>query len=281
MTQKLATAHNQKMFDGDVSKESNALLKTIRDSFNENEAVSDVHDNYNYAFNSEVSQVYITLLQSGLKPLRWGSRRKTLVDSLNRSIMKISNNARFQDFDINDQSQCRIMFEMVTSERPLNYDNVTINEIVDDRLEPGIDGLKILYKNSLYYYMPTDAVTHNIMSIRQAMNFICKRIGIAKETNSIRRRLKILANEPVQFSIINSIAFISYHDKFLPLYRGYPQPVASDNETLSLSMFRSVNWIIGNMKDNGQFLYYYDPILDTEIDFFSHHQLAHVSPHCS
>jgi hypothetical protein len=43
--------------------------------------------------------------------------------------------------------------------------------------------------------------------------------------------------------------------------------VAYSKSQLQESLVNSVDWLIDNMKKNGQFLYYYDPVLDSEIDF--------------
>lgn len=264
LTTNYSTRH---MYNRHASGHETSLLRSIRHAFVNNEPLSSLPADLEIEFNQELSQTYVTLFQQGQKPLRWGSRRNSLLGSINRSIEKITSNKHFSDFNPGNPETCRIMLEMVTSERPLNYDQLTLVELTENRLEPGIDGLKIRYRGALYYYMPTDAITHNIMSIRQALNFICKRTGIAKDTNNINKRLKTLAREPVQFTLINSIAYISAGEDFLPLYRGYPQPVLSEKEDLRKSLFHSVDWLIDNMKENGQFLYYYDPIKDSEVDF--------------
>ena len=62
------------------------------------------------SFDKKISQVYITLYQEGNRPIRWGSRRETLQDSIIRVIEKLKLNARYKDFDVRSSDRCRVMF---------------------------------------------------------------------------------------------------------------------------------------------------------------------------
>ena len=68
-------------------------------------------------FNKEKSQVYITLFQEKLKPIRWGSKKNDLQSTIERIIYKLKSNERFHMFNVEDSSKCRIFFEIVTDLR--------------------------------------------------------------------------------------------------------------------------------------------------------------------
>lgn len=218
-------------------------------------------------FDPAIGQVYISLFQRGLQPIRWGGRKKTLQATLERVVEKIRALESFSTFAVADASQCRILFEMVTGERSCNIRNMTGMSFGDNRFEPGVTGLKYVHAGVTRYFMPTDAVVHSIMSVPQVLQFLAKKTGIAKQTKRFSEREQLMRSEPIAYSFIQSIAFISYQEQILPLYRGYPVPVLFDKATLLQSTLKSIDWLIENMNSEGSFLYYYDGYLDSKIDF--------------
>ena len=54
------------------------------------------------SFDKEKSQVYITLFQEKLKPIRWGSKKNDLQSTIERIIYKLKSNERFQMFNVED-----------------------------------------------------------------------------------------------------------------------------------------------------------------------------------
>ncbi len=218
-------------------------------------------------FDPAYSQLYITLFQRGLKPLRWGARKADLAETLRRVVFKLKSLADFELFEVADASQCRIMFEMVIGERECAIRNLTGHAFTKNRFEPGITGFKYTYKDTTRYFMPTDAVVQSIMSVAQLLNFLAKKTGLAKRTVSITERGNLMRHEPIKYKFIKSIAFISFQERVLPLYRGYPVPVTADKETILESTLKSVDWLVRNMNEDGSFLYFYDGCLDTVVDF--------------
>ncbi len=73
-----------------------------------------ISEDFCFNFDPKVSQIYITLFQPNTKKIRWGARRKTLEDSIERAIKKLKSHKRFNEFDIKDPNKTRILFEMVT-----------------------------------------------------------------------------------------------------------------------------------------------------------------------
>jgi len=248
-------------------KAERELLRRIRLKLVDKNASVAVPQGLAVQFNPDISMVYITLFQEGKNSIRWGSRRKTLAGSIENIANKLSSHPAFADFDVANPAACRIMYEIVTEEHPCSPQQTTIFQLSENRLEPGIHGLKFQYNNTTFFYMPTDAVTNSLMSMNQVYNFLSKRTGISKKTNRISERVKLMRSLPGEYKLIRSFACITSGEEILPLYRGFPVPVRLDLETLRQCTLKSIDWILEYMKPNGQFLYYYDGITDSEVDF--------------
>ena len=111
-----------------------------------------------YDFNPDISFTYITMFQEGLTPIRYGSRRKTLVNTLNRDIEKLRENKNFHKFEVGNFSKCRIMIEFIIERRQTDLDKLHTKIFNHNRFEPGITGLELQDSTASYYYMPKDAV---------------------------------------------------------------------------------------------------------------------------
>jgi UDP-N-acetylmuramyl pentapeptide synthase len=257
---------SEQFFQQDFTPEQ-TLLTAIRACLCDEQQALNVPDGLKFRYDPAISHVYITLFQEGAGHIRWGSRRKSLEATLQRVIGKLRSHRRFPDFTPGDPSGCRIMFEIVTDLYPCDPRQLTTIKLNANRLEPGIHGLKFTYEGQLYYYMPTDAVTHNLMTVKQVFNHLAKRTGIAKKTNRISARARMMCSLASDVHLIKSFACISYGDSALPLYRGYPVPVQLNLERIRKSVVGGTGWILDSMKPNGQFLYYYDPVKDSEVDF--------------
>lgn len=248
------------------------LFQSIRSAFigiKQGGGIREIHipENLSFTFDSSCGQVYISLYQESEGKVRWGSKRKTLRDTLIRNIEKIAQNDRFSKFAVEDPSKCRILLEIVIEEKSIEINDLVENKISECRFEPGITGLKLIHNGNSHYYMPTDAVTNNHMTISHALNLLSKRTGIAKLTNKISERVELMKAKEMQYFLIKSCAFVSYQNEVLPLYRGCPVPVRYNRDIIYESLLSSCDWLVENMRDNGQFLYYYDGIADTVIDF--------------
>jgi len=222
---------------------------------------------FSFPFDPDIGQVYITLFQQGLRPIRWGAKRATLEESIKKAAEGVRKLPTFELYHVEDVSQCRIMMEIVTESYPCNIRNMTILRFGKNRFEPGVTGLYCQYDNKIRYFMPTDAVTHSIMSVKQVLNFLSKRFGIAKTTKKISERVHLMRRLPITYRFIKSAAFVTYQDTLLPLHRGYPMPVELSRSQIEETMMKSIYWMAENMKEDGRFLYYYDPVSDSELDF--------------
>ena len=241
------------------------LLVDIRAHFISGASIF-VDEEINKKFDPEFSQIYITFFQEGIKPLRWGARRKNVETSIQRIAIKLKENPRHSEFSLDDQNQCRILFEMVVSHSPCNIRNLTTQHISENRFEPGVNGLKFDFEGTPRFFMPTDAITNSIMSVNQLLNHLSKKTGHAKRTNKISERVELMRSEPIKYTFIKSIAYVTYKENAISLYRGYPGPVIFNKQVMYKALLKSIDWLVENMKEDGRFLYFYDGIKDSQVD---------------
>lgn len=220
-----------------------------------------------FSYDKNLSQIYITLFAAGNTPIRWGTKKETLSKSISRINQKLRENKDFKKFDLKDSSNCRILFEMVTKEYECNVRNLTTMRMHSaNRFEPGVNGLKYTYEGVTRFFMPTDGFTKSIMSVNQLLNHLSKQCGISKQTDKISLRVHLMRREPIEYKFIESVAYVSFGDDVLELERGYPLPVEFNKEIMYDKTIKSIDWLVKNMNEDGSFLYYYDPYLNTIVD---------------
>lgn len=251
-------------FSTDFSTEKR-LFESIRYALSEGRQIREL-PKLNIDLNPSYAWVAISLFQDGTKPIRWISKRNTPVETLNRIIFKLRENERFSSFEVSEPNKCRIMLEVITKEQPVDVKELTTTVFNDSRFEPGITGFKLEYNSRDYVYMPTDATVYSHLTLRHALNHLSKKIGIARKTNKISERIKLLKGLPIEWTIIESVAFVTYGKEVIPLYRGYPMPVEFSSERIFEMAEDSSDWVLANMYEDGRFLYYYDGVKDTVID---------------
>ncbi len=241
------------------------LLTDIRNHFLIGTAII-VDEEINKKFDPTFSQVYITFFQEGIKPLRWGARRKNIETSIQRITEKLKENSRLSEFSLEDPNQCRILFEMVVSTSSCNIRNLTTQLVSENRFEPGVNGLKFDFEGVPRFFMPTDAVIHSIMSVNQLLNYLSKKTGHAKLSNKISERVELMRKEPIKYTFIKSMACISYKENAVSLYRAYPCPVIFNKQVMYKALLKSIDWLVENMGEDDSFLYFYDGIKDSKVD---------------
>ena len=159
------------------------------------------------------------------------------------------------------------MVEMVTHSHPCTLAQLTDHLLTDERFEPGMTGLQCRLDGRTVYFMPTDAITRNVMSIRQMLEVLAGRFGFAGEETEAAEGAERLLEAPLHCALIRSTAFISFDGDVLPLKRGLPEPQPFSVAQIETTLCGSINWLADNMRGDGRFLYYYDPVADSEIDF--------------
>ena len=255
---------NSEWFSRDFTFEQQ-LLGLIRNSLVSGRQIEQI-PSVDLAFDPSVSHVAITLFHEGQRPIRWLSRRDTLLKTLNRNIYKLRGHSRFSNFEAGNLGKCRIMLEVITRERKIDIRKLSPSSLNANRFEPGITGFRLRYNNQTYFYMPTDAAVKSHLTIKHVLNHITERIGIAKKTDKISERIKILLSEDIEWFIVYSVAFVSYENEIIPLYRGYPYPMQFSEVKIASMTQKSVEWVLDNMREDGRFLYYYDGVEDSVID---------------
>ncbi len=243
-----------------MEQKLNILFKNIRNSLKQNKTFI-LPNNLNIDFNPKISQLFITLFQENNDSIRWGSKQKTLEQTIQRITFQLKLNPNFHKFNIQNSNKCRILFEIVTKQYPCNIRNLNTTKLHSlNRFEPGINGLKYRYKNKTRYFMPTDSYTKSIMGINQLLNHLSKQCGISKKSNTI------IQNASIEYTFIKSNAFLSYKDEVVELFRGLPKDIEFNTNILYDKTIKSIDWLIENMNEDGSFLYFYDPYKNTVVD---------------
>ena len=247
----------------------NELLKRVRNSLlsGANLKIDDLDLSGIVDYKPDETLTYITLFQNGVKFIRYGSRKSSFENTLNRDVEMLRKNKNFSNFNIADENVCRIMLEYVIDRKKIKASELNIDKFNDGRFEIGINGLELRNGGISYYYMPTDAVTLNHLALRSVLNSVVKKTPIGKMTNSISQRLKILASSKTyEYFLFRSRSFITYKDKCITLYRGNVLYDHFDYETLYNQVIKSSQWLLDNMYEDGRFLYYYDCTDDSRKD---------------
>ena len=210
-------------------------------------------------FNKAETLVYITLFQSGQKFIRYGSKRVDFETTLNRDVEMLRKNKRFENFNIADENNCRIMLEFVIDRHQISPQHLNSERFDESRFEIGINGLELRKDGISYYYMPTDAVVLSHMGLRSVLETLVKKTPIGKLSNSRSKRIELLAqSKDYEYYLFRSRAFITYKNKCIPLYRGNIRYTEFSYDVLFNQVIKSADWLLANMYDDGRFLYYYD-----------------------
>lgn len=218
-------------------------------------------------YNPNLTFIYVSLFEENIPMIRFGSKRGTLCETLNRIILMLRKNKNFNAFHIDDSKKCRILFEYVISRRELPYNKIQSSKFNSLRFEIGIDGLELYDGERSYYFMPTDAISESHMGYMSALNSLLRKTPIGKLTNKISERIKLLSEQKDwKFYLFNTRAFVSYNDECIPLYRGNVMYKAFDFDILINQFIRSADWALKNMQEDGRFLYYYDCCTDSTKD---------------
>ncbi len=240
-----------------------ALMKRIRNALIHNVSVKFTRLNLDgiWDFNPKLSFTYITLFQAGKKPLRYGSRRTSMEETINRCLDKIREHKRFSEFDIKDPDKCRILLEFIIDKKMTDVKHLQQEKFDEDRFEIGINGieLKNVFTDIPLFYMPTDAIVNSQLSLNQALVTLIKKTPIGKITDKNPERIRLLSeSDDYEMYLFRTRAFVTYHDTTVPIYRGnilYPE---FSYDTLLMQFIKTSDWLIENMYDDGRFLYYYD-----------------------
>ena len=220
------------------------------------------------------THVYLTLYQAGLSPLRWGAKRKTFHETIERLRERLTAHKRFAFFTVGDAERCKMVLEIVIDRMPVaDINRLDTNLFDKERFEPGVDGLHFMLGDVPWYYLPSDGYTKSHMSMRQIYTWLAKRAGLVSRSAKQDEAIAAFKAKARNIEKIRSLVYLSEGGKVYPLYRGFPVPLANSMDAMADAACKSADWIIDNMNSRGKFLYYYDAFRDTTNDH------AHPNPH--
>ncbi|HEY7749043.1 MAG TPA: hypothetical protein VH933_10215 [Aestuariivirgaceae bacterium] len=248
-----------------VFPQASSLFSEIRTHL-ASDAATDFTTKLTLPFDAEVGgRVYLTLFQPGQKPLRWGTPYDDLQSTMRRILHRIRLSPGFSSFEVADERRTRLLLEYVTWHTTVaSFASLTDEGLGPYRFEPGVTGLSFRFKDVEYFYMPTEAFTRSHMTITQVARYLAQRLGIKTKNASIAlQHLK----EASAVRLLKSRAIISYQQKAIELYRGYPTPIDSSRGTIEHALFSSIEWLLRYQAPSGKFRYYYDATTDSTADF--------------
>lgn len=212
--------------------------------------------------------VYISIFQEFKQQIRFGSKRKTLTEALNRIIDTLRNHKRFAEFDISDPKKTRILIEYITDRKEVNLSTIHAHGAFDEsRFEPGITGIEINYNNSWYNWLPTDAIVLNKMDLMQILGGLYNKISPKeKKLKNGEKYKKLTEIQKIKTYLTKSKAFVTFENEIIPLYRGNVLYEKFDFNLIKKISLKSNDWLVANMLENGQFRYYYNLTSDNYID---------------
>lgn len=257
-------------FEQDFSSEKQ-LLQSIRDLLAGTSEELFVPQNLSFQYDARYSRICISLFQEGEKFIRFNTHRSSLKSTIVRIVERLKKNSRFARYDVANSHKTRILFEIVTEEKSCDIKRVSYSS-KKYPFEPGINGLKANYQGHNRYFLPTDAVTKQIKGIPEILQLFAQKFSIKLPKDTPNRGRKALVEHMksgiVDYSLLKSVAFVTYQDQLFPLLRGYPMPLPRfSKQSLYQSIVNSVDWLVENIHDNGQFTYFYNGVEDTTTDF--------------
>ena len=260
---------NTRAFFAQDFNEFNKIFDLIRNSLISGEEidVNNINLSQYIDFNPNLTRVFISIFQSGVKHLRVNSLKDDLQSTFNACIAKLRSAERFSQFDISDKDNCRIMIEWVISRREIIPKKLIQSKFNSLRFEIGINGLELEKGRNKYFYTPTDAVVFSHMGLTNALNHLLRKTPIRSLTNKFSERIQLYYKDKSYKTFLTTTrAVVSYQNNCLPLYRCNKLYKNFSYDTLIEQFNSSINWLIKNMQSDGRFLYYYDCTEDSTKD---------------
>ena len=220
-------------------------------------------------FRGDNQDFVISIFQKNVKSIRMISKRKTLEDVLNRIIVRLRAHERFCEFDIKNPASSRILIEWITKKEKTDIKKLHLEGGFDKyRFEAGITGLEAVKDNKSYIWFPTDSPVKNEKNLAPVLANLGDRMGYTNNRglNTIEKGIEVRKIEDVDFYLLESNAFVTYMDDIIPLYRGNVIYEEYNKDMLFEVFQKSSDYLVSNLKENGQFVYYYNPTADNNID---------------
>lgn len=159
---------------------------------------------------------------------------------------------RIDDFRLQDSETSRIQMDFILEEpEPVSdFDALSVSSLDANRFELGVDGLRISDGDNVRYFLPGDAFVRSILGKNQLTHYITKQFSEVPV-------------EDLRMTRFISRSFVSYGDRWISLYRGYPELGSIGAEDIAKVASEGIHYVIENQESDGRFLYYYDAALDS------------------
>lgn len=194
----------------------------------------------------------ITIYQPGHQRIRVVRRRKEFENNIFDALQAARNHPRFCEFDL--LYKARIQFDFFGFvERDIRFGDFSSKFPSNSGFEFGIDGLRIKTDAKDHYFLPGDCYVRSILGLGQLKRYLTRLTGA-------------LRIEDCPMDLIQSTSFVSFGDRWLPLYRGHPVPGPVTIGDVEQVCERAINNISMNFRSDERFMYYYDAAKNSHID---------------
>lgn len=204
------------------------------------------------SFPKKYNRLAITIYAAGFKRVMIVRRATPPFDNFSQVLARVF---RFPRLAKMSTSGLRLQLDFI--EHPpekIDYWRVGSSQSGRRHFEPGIDGLRIEGTDKVnHFFLPGDAFVRSIMSMKQLRQYMNRTLGEDYMRSATVERF-------------NSDSFISYHDDWLRLYRGYPTVGGISRKKLEKSVNLAIKHIQHNQEEDGRFLYYYDAATNSRRD---------------
>ena len=191
--------------------------------------------------------VALVVYEPGIRRFKSVGTRHSIAACLARTVNGAVQHPAFLNFHPKDAVRCRIQLDFIT-EPPQPVQNVaflSLTSVGDRRFEAGVDGLMATLGEKRSYFLPGDAFVHSMMSLNPILRAIVS-------------PFKNVGRNALQYYRFRTDSYISFNDRWIRLYRGYPVLGPLTRTALKRAAGAGLDYVVRHQKENGQFLYYYE-----------------------
>jgi hypothetical protein len=207
------------------------------------------------SFPQEAYGFVSVLYEPGAKSYKAISTKRSSYEDIRYSLNALMDNAKFREFHPADKNKCRIQIDFILEKpQPADFQTFSQSSLKKDRFELGVDGLLGMHMDKTYYFLPGDAFVKSILYLDQLGAIMRKGFPGKPPLQAI------------SFERFRTESYVSYEDRWIRLYRGYPEPQPLTKAQVETAAARGVDYLIRYQKSDGRFLYYYDAAKDSYVD---------------
>ena len=243
------------------STESNAVfLKEVRDILIAGKEVSS--DNARLPglfkqtdFPQDAFGFAVVLYEPKVKSYKAVSTKRSSYEDIRHAVNALMKNPKFKNFTVADPDKCRIQMDFILNKpEPVVFKSLSQSSLGKERFELGVDGLLAEHADKTYYFLPGDAFVKSVLYLDQLAKIM--RNGLPN----------VPPLEAIKLSRFRTDSTISFGERWLKLYRGYPNIGLVTKDKVEEAATAGINYLIRYQKEDGRFLYYYDAATDSYRD---------------